>query len=195
MKMLAVSGVLAAALFAHTACTPSPRPDGASAPAGTIAARDTGAPTAAQRPWTVTPEGIGPLRAGMSVVEARAALGGEFAAPDSAAGCAHVALAGVAGRVLAMVVDGRVARIEVKDTAVATATGARVGDSEARIDSLYPGRVQEQPHKYTNGHYLIVTPEAPADTANRLIFETDGRNVLEYRAGLLPAVAWVEGCS
>ncbi len=94
-----------------------------------------------------------------------------------------------------MVVDGRIARIEVKNSAVATATGAGVGDSEARIHALYPGRVQVRPHKYTDGHYLIVRPEATSDSANRLIFETDGRHVLEYRAGLLPAVAWVEGCS
>lgn len=147
------------------------------------------------RQWTVTSGGIGPLRVGMSVTGARAALGGKFAAGDSTVGCAYVALTGLPGRVLAMVVDSRVVRIEVKDRGVATATGARVGDSEARITSLYPGRVQVQPHKYTNGHYLIVTPEVAADSANRLIFETDGRNVLEYRAGLLPAVAWVEGCN
>jgi hypothetical protein len=189
MKMLTRSGLLAAALFVHAACTPLPRPDVAN-----MIARDTGARATAQRPWTVTPGGIGPLRTGMSVAEAHAALGGEFATGDSTGGCAHVALTGLPGRVLAMVVDGRVVRIEVKDRAVATTTGARVGDNEARIYSLYPGRVQVQPHKYTDGHYLIVTPEATADSANRLIFETDGRNVLEYRAGLLPAVAWVEGC-
>ena len=36
---------------------------------------------------------------------------------------------------------------------------------------------------------------ATADSAYRLIFETDGQRVTEYRAGLLPAVEWVEGCS
>lgn len=186
MEMLTTSGLLAAALFGLAACTLSLRPDVAN-----TTARDTTARAAAQRPWTVT---IGPLRAGMSVAEGRAALGGEFAAGDSTVGCAHVALTGLPGRVLAMVVDGRVVRVEVKDRAVATAAGARVDDSETRIASLYPGRVQVQPHKYTDGHYLIVTPEATADSANRLIFETDGENILEYCAGLLPAVAWVEGC-
>lgn len=194
MKTLPASGLLAAALFTQVACTAALRSDVADATAS-----HTAAGAAPQRlgehPWTVTPAGIGPLRVGMSVAEARAALGGEFPMVDSALGCAHVALTRVPGRVLAMIVDSRVARIEVKDRAVATASGARVGDSEARIHSLYPGRVQVEPHKYTDGHYLIVMPEAAAERANRLIFETDGRHVLEYRAGPLPAVAWVEGCS
>ena len=185
--MIAALRLLAASLLVQVACTGSPRSD-VDTTAGAAAQR------LGERPWTVTPAGIGPLRVGMSVAEARAVLGGEFAVADSAVGCAHIVLTGLPGRVLAMVVDGRVARVEVKDGAVATATGARIGDSELRIHSLYPGRVQVQPHKYTDGHYLIVS-ETTSDSAKQLIFETDGRHVLEYRAGLLPAVAWVEGCS
>ena len=92
-------------------------------------------------------------------------------------------------------IDGRLARIEVKDGLVATGRGARVGDSEARIDSLYAGSLAIAPHKYTDGHYLVVTPPGGGAKRHRLIFETDGQRVLEYRAGALPAVAWVEGCS
>ena len=153
-------------------------------------------PTDTARPdaWSVSAGGIGVLRLGMTVDEARAALGGRFG-PDSTAGCHHAPLGRAPGRVLAMIVDGRVVRIEVKDGVVATDRGARVGDSEARIDSLYAGLVTVEPHKYTDGHYLVVTPEAAADSGLRLIFETDGSHVTEYRAGRLPEVAWVEGCS
>jgi hypothetical protein len=144
----------------------------------------------------VSPGGIGPVRVGMMVAEARAALGAPLPVADSLeAHCYHVMIRGAPGRVLAMIVDGHVARIEVRDTLVATAGGARVGDTEARIDSLYAGQVAVEPHKYTDGHYLVVTPEAAADSANRLIFETDGERVTEYRAGRLPEVRWVEGCS
>ena len=76
----------------------------------------------------------------------------------------------------------------------ATAEGARVGDSEARIRSLYVGRLSMQPHKYAEGRYLIVTPREPADSAYRIVFETDGRVVTKYRAGRLPEVQWVERC-
>jgi hypothetical protein len=83
-------------------------------------------------------------------------------------------------------------RIE-SDSAVATDDGARVGDSEAAIDSLYGAGVQRRPHKYTDGRYLIVP--SPRDSALRLVFETDGARVTRFRAGRLPQVEWVEGCS
>lgn len=61
--------------------------------------------------------------------------------------------------------------------------------------SLYPGQVTVQPHAYTDGHYLVVTPPAAADSSFRIVFETDGQKVLRYRSGLVPAVEYVEGCS
>jgi hypothetical protein len=94
-----------------------------------------------------------------------------------------------------MAVGGQIARVEVTDSTVATAAGARVGDSEARINQLYAGRVQTGPHKYTNGHYLTVRRGTGADSAYRLVFETDGRRVTRYRGGRMPEVEWVEGCS
>lgn len=199
MKVAAAVLPLALGLLAQTACDTAPRPArGGAAPSDTAGgdapARDRVAGGAAERPWVATAAGLGPVRAGMTAAEVRTAVGGALAAPDPTAGCAHVALPGAPGRALVMLVDGRVARVEVKDSAVATDRGARVGDSEARIDSLYGGRVRVEPHKYTDGHYLVVVPDAAADSAYRLIFETDGRRVLEYRTGLLPAVAWVEGC-
>ena len=57
------------------------------------------------------------------------------------------------------------------------------------------GRVTVQPHKYTNGHYLVVRSATAADTTHRIIFETDGKVVTRFRSGRMPEVAWVEGCS
>ena len=162
------------------------------------AAPDSAAPTAIERAdsaWVATPRGLGALRAGATVTEAWRAIDPGLPAPDSLEPCDHVAVPGAPGGVLAMIVDGRVARIEVRDSVVATDRGARVGDSEARVLQLYGERVTVEPHKYTDGHYLVVTPDAAADSAYRLVFETDGERVLQYRVGLLPSVAWVEGCS
>jgi hypothetical protein len=93
-----------------------------------------------------------------------------------------------------MVDGGLVARIDVDSGITATREGARIGDSEARIQSLYPGRVTVEPHKYTSGHYLVVTPAALEDSAFRIVFETDSARVTKYRAGKLPQVAYVERC-
>jgi hypothetical protein len=47
----------------------------------------------------------------------------------------------------------------------------------------------------TDGHYLTVVPTSKADSPYRIIFETDGKRVLNYRAGIRPQVEYVEGCS
>jgi hypothetical protein len=186
MTISRLSAALALTSFAAVACTTekreAPRPADSS-------------PTAAPaEEWSISHRGIGPLRVGATVAEARSAFGAAFSPDSVAKGCHHVGVSGSPGRVLAMVVDGRVARVETQDSAVATDRGGRVGDSEARIDSLYSGRVTVEPHKYVNGHYLIVAPETAGDSS-RIIFETDGARVTRLRAGLLPAVGWVEGCS
>ena len=93
-----------------------------------------------------------------------------------------------------MVVEGRVARVDVRSGTTMTSEGARVGSTEREVQDLYLGLVDVQPHKYTAGRYLIVTPAGPSGADYRLVFETDGERVERYRAGALPAVEWVEGC-
>ncbi|MDH5195731.1 MAG: hypothetical protein OEY20_00600 [Gemmatimonadota bacterium] len=50
-----------------------------------------------------------------------------------------------------------------------------------------------EPHRYIDGQYLIVTDESPGTTA--IVFETSADTIINYRAGVLPEVRWVEGCS
>ena len=132
----------------------------------------------------------------MSVDEASRALGGALGSPSNAAGCGYAEWRNGPPGVRIMTESGRVARIEVVDGAVATEAGARIGDSAARIRELYSGRVAAMPHKYITGaQYLTVTPVAPADSAFRIVFETDSTGrVSRYRAGSRPAVEYVEGC-
>jgi hypothetical protein len=132
----------------------------------------------------------------MTAAEARAALP-SFRMPPGAetTGCDYASADGVPAGVTIMVEDGRVGRIEVIKGDVATSTGARIGDSESTVKKLYPQQVNITPHKYTDGHYLTVVPKSPADSAFRIIFETDGVRVLRYRAGILPQVEYVEGCA
>jgi hypothetical protein len=187
--------LLAAFLLAACARGADMAADSAGAAATTGA--PSGATSAAPAPpaaWTITENGWGPIRAGMSVADARAALGGELPEPANRE-CDHLSPPRGPRGVLIMTVGGQVARVEVSDTTVATAAGARVGDTEARIHALYPGRVQTGPHKYVDGHYLVVRRGAGADSAYRLVFETDGQRVTRFRGGRIPEVEWVEGCS
>lgn len=146
--------------------------------------------------FQVTETGIGPLMAGMSVARGEAILKTSLAAPagSDSSGCRYAAWGGGPPGLRLMIEGNDIVRVDVDSGPVATSTGARVGDTEERILSLYPGRVAVGPHKYTKGHYLTVTPANPADSAFRLIFETDGKVVTRYRSGKRPQVEYVEGC-
>jgi hypothetical protein len=144
----------------------------------------------------VTVAGIGALRAGMTIREAVAALG-ESLTPRAGAdveACAYLNWQDAPAGVRVMVEQGRIARVDVDSASVATAEGARVGDSESRIDSLYAGRITKSPHKYTNGRYLTITPTARADSNYRIVFETKDGRVTTFRSGRRPPVEYVEGC-
>jgi hypothetical protein len=138
--------------------------------------------------WHVTEFGIGPIRVGMTIGEAEAATGA-FGA--EANGCTYAAWPDAPPGVAVMVEDGRVARVDVESGTVPTGSGVRIGDTEARVLSMYEGRVTVGPHKYTAGHYLTVRP---FDPAHLIVFETEGGRVLRYRAGLRHAVEYVEHC-
>ncbi len=161
---------------------------------------DSSAPdTTATKPvatFTISETRIGPVRAGMTLAQANAALGGTLNVPSRLDECDFVRPKTTPRDVMFMVEKGRISRVDVvRASTIATTAGARIGDTEARIMSLYPGRVATQPHKYTDGRYLVVTPANPADSAFRIVFETDGTRVLRYRSGIRPAVEYVEGCS
>jgi hypothetical protein len=143
--------------------------------------------------WEVTAAGIGNIHAGMSLDEVKAVTRNGIDIPAKLDECAYVRPGNAPKGVALMVEKGVVSRVDVTEGAVATTRGAKIGDTEERIQSLYPGQVKVVPHKYTSGHYLVVTPDGGGE--NRIVFETDGQKVLRYRSGREPAVEYVEGCS
>ena len=140
----------------------------------------------------VTFSGAGQLRVGMTAAEARRVLGVPATKSASPNDCTYLDTKG-RSRVYVMLVRDTVARLDVRDSTMVTDAGARIGDTESRVMELYRGRVKTEPHKYVDGHYLIVA--SPADSMRRLVFETDGKRVTSYRVGRMPEVMWVEGCS
>jgi hypothetical protein len=143
----------------------------------------------------VSIDGYRSVRMGMTAEEASAAYG-ESLAPagpiETGAACFEIFPGGARGELSFMLVDGRVARVDVTGPGPRTSTGVGVGSTEAEVQAAYPGGVAVSPHKYTGpeGHYLTIEPRSGA----ALIFETDGGRVTRYRAGNLPPVAYVEGC-
>lgn len=141
-------------------------------------------------------DGLGQIQVGMTLDEA-VNMGLLSENPNMKTACDYVfpaVGAGIPDGVSVMVVKGKVARIDVDTGSVTTEEGAKIGDSEDKVKSLYGDDLQVRPHKYiNNGHYLVV-PGDSASAGKELLFETDGQHVTSFRAGRLPEVEWVEGC-
>ena len=153
--------------------------------------------TQSNQPLEVSIRGYGPIEAGMTVAEAEKAMGRAFDRSEALEnGCHMIRLTGDSGTgPLFMVVDGKIARVDVTAPGIQTNHTVAVGDDEAKIAKVYPERITVSPHKYTAGHYVTVGPRTDADSGFELVFETDSQRVTRYRAGRLPEVEYVEGCS
>jgi hypothetical protein len=196
--------IVAAMMLSVAACgrDSTPRLESAAAthsgdPAPSATASDpSGDSPASDATVQVSERGVGPLHVGMTLSQAREATGDKISAPPAAdtASCGFARWSGGPPGLRLMTAKGRIVRVDVDSGSTTTAAGARIGDSEARINTLYAGRVVTTPSKYTEGHDLTVRRPAAADSAYRFIFETDGKRVRRYRAGRMPEVGYVEGC-
>jgi hypothetical protein len=148
-------------------------------------------------PWDapMTMHGIGTLRIGAPVASLRRMGATGEAHPDEDIDCSYWRTPRWPGLAI-MVSGGRVVRIETEDPRYRTASGARVGMTEAEVRRLYGAAMRVEPHHYTgpDGHYLIY--QARGEPYG-LIIETDagtGR-ASQIRVGTREAVQLVEGCS
>jgi hypothetical protein len=147
----------------------------------------------APAPWDLTATGVGDIPFGSAVADVETLLGDSVDPALLGLSCGFVQPNGAPDGLTLMVENGLVVRADVVSGTARTAEGAAIGDTEERIEELYH-TLRRGPHKYTTGAYLVVLPNAPADTVHRYVFETDGARVTRFRAGLFPPVEYVEGC-
>lgn len=154
-------------------------------------------PATVKTTWAVTDSGAGVLRIGMT----RDQLALDLHAPvprhtRADSGCAYLAVAGIPPGMRTMWVAATLARIDIGDKKLQTDRGAKIGDKQSKIESLYRGRIFVMPAKYDpRGKYLVVHPVPPGDSSRRIVFETDSSTrVIRFRVGREPEVEWVEGC-
>jgi len=159
----------------------------------------------------VTINSIGPVKVGMNIPQVTAAantrLYVEYGGNDEA--CYYISGEGDLNGVSFMVTKDEtksrdkyatsdvIARIDIDNPKITTVSGAKVGDTEARIKSLYPGQIKVTPHTYNGpqANYLTFVPKNKAEQNYRVIFETDGQRVTRYRVGKLPEVEYYGGCA
>lgn len=144
---------------------------------------------------------MGPIRVGMGVEEASEEAGflleGE-PNPDVSDTCYHVSApadqpdyTGVSF----MVLDDVIVRVEVRgDSTATTRSGAGIGTSEDQLQAMFPGQLQPTEGLAGGGTAFEFVPEDEADLEYRAIFVFEDGAVSQYWAGILPGVAFTEGC-
>ena len=148
---------------------------------------------------TVSSKGYGGVRIGSTVSDATTESGMELSSvtpiPENELECFYVYPHGDLGPVSFMVVDGRIARVDIDGPKIVTVAGVGVGNTEEEVLKAYPDQVDVSTHPYAGpggkGHNLTVN----YDGGFGVVFETDGETVERYRAGSEPAISWIEGCS
>jgi hypothetical protein len=155
-----------------------------------------GIAAAADATWRTRVDGFGPIRIGMTRTQAERAAGLKLSDDRalSSAYCYYLDFTrGIKG-VIFMVTEGRISRVDVLAPGYATVSGARIGDSEETLRTLYGERAKFSPHKYLGaaGNYVMVSA---GDGRHAVQFETRHGRVFRYRAGKFPEVALTEGCN
>lgn len=93
--------------------------------------------------------------------------------------------------VLFMLIDNKLARIDVTEGDLAMPTGIGLGSSGDDVKSAYAGQLVVTPGKYepTLEDYTVTF----SDTRGA-VFQVQDGEVQRYRVGQFPQVTWVEGC-
>jgi hypothetical protein len=142
---------------------------------------------------TVNFDGIGSAKIGMNMSQLNAVLHTQVSMPSAKGeqGCFYVNSKKYP-HIGFMIVDGHLARIDVKEPGVSTAKGIQVGDSESHALEVYGHQLEVGPHKYLEtGHYRTIKSN---DGRNGIRFETDQGKITNDYAGRYDAIQCVEGC-
>ncbi|HWN18167.1 MAG TPA: hypothetical protein VNO19_04545 [Gemmatimonadales bacterium] len=151
--------------------------------------------------WRLTLHGAGRVRVGMTIDEASRAADGEVYDAAKTWECdtwmPAEANQGVPGVPVFSIRDGMVAYATILFPEARTWRGARVGLTETAVQRLYGHRLESipSPRGHLGHRWLIYVPLTPADSAYRMVFETDGHRVTSIMAGAWPFAFELEGCS
>jgi len=198
--MIRLVALCSVAVLALAACG-APPAEPADAPAAPTSPAEPA--TSAPAANTLTAQGFGPLRIGMTKAEVEAALGPD-ANPEAVGGpdpesCDMFRPERAPEGMLVMLQDGVLTSIWLsRNTTIATDRGLKVGDPAAEVKRVYGATAEVVPHKYSEAPAEYVSVWATADqqgpAARGLKYEIglDG-NVQTIAAGG-PSIQYVEGC-
>lgn len=136
------------------------------------------------------------VRLGMDVAALEKAMGVRMtgAPADPGGNCRYVAPASGSEGLHFMLIDDRLARIDVEAPRVRTLSGIGLGSTDASVRSTYRGRIEELPHKYGGNESAYLTIYSRS-RKHAIRFETEHGKVRYFYAGTAETVQYSEGCS
>jgi hypothetical protein len=145
--------------------------------------------------WCLGMDGLGPMRAGLTVEQALSLAdwpGMEGKRPPQ--DCWYMRYRGGGSDFDLMIIKGAVVRVEIRGASkLRTISGARIGTSEEELKRIYGVRLDIQPHKYDESGHTITLKSSSG--AYGLRFETSHGKVTAMQAGPWEHLNYVEGCS
>ena len=143
-----------------------------------------------------TMSGIGPIRIGMNEYQLEQVLQTRIpeTQDESEDSCRYIEAGPRWPGTGMMMLDGRVARIDVTKRGIETLSGAAVGDLVSKLRGIYGGRLRGQDHDFGTGEGMQYLTMFSSDRRYGIRFETDGERVTEFYVGTAEAVQFIEGC-
>jgi hypothetical protein len=157
---------------------------------------------------------VGPVVVGMTLDQVAAAAGvaltrqPDFDQAMAEKKCAYVSPATIPGYspppdsgnkspLAFMIVDGKLARIDILGGDFATDKGIKVGSAESAVTDAYGGGSPLPPRAFVGPpyRYLTASPRDEEDRGYKMVFESDGAKVVNYRVGKEPEVENRQGCT
>jgi len=140
-------------------------------------------------PPLLTASGYAAVKFGMPLSAAESEVKETLLPTPGALDCTYVAFTSYPG-IRFMVERGVVVRADATAN-IANGAGVVFGASIDQVRTAHPS-VEVQPHKYEpDGNYLIL---AGAEPNSAYVFEAKAGKISAIRAGMKPAVLYVEGC-
>jgi hypothetical protein len=144
--------------------------------------------------WCLGFDGLGPIRPGMTVDQVLPLA--DFSGLErtrQAEGCWYLRYEGGPSEFFLMIIDGKVARVELRGGTLHTYSGAHVGMTQTALEQMYGARLDSQPHKYDAAGRVYVLRAGSGESGLR--FETSKGKVTAIQAGPWEPLNLVEGCS
>ncbi|MEO7852884.1 MAG: hypothetical protein ABIR94_11620 [Rubrivivax sp.] len=139
--------------------------------------------------------GLPPASVGQTLQQAEAALKAPLLAEPGPSDAPCQRRTSTAQPGVVYVVDaGVITRVETRDPRYLSISGVRVGDDAAKARKLYGQRLTVRPHLYFDKG-LRLSVYSPDGSFALVMESNDSGRIIAMRAGAIPAVEQLEGCS